>query len=156
AAFADATPEARANPSMASWNDDGEYIEQQRRRLPSHKFRRLHLNLPGAPEGNAFSAEVVMDAIARGTKVRAPEGGVRYFGFVDMSGGGNDDACLAIAHETPAGQVVLDRVVNQGQAPPFDPRMAVTRFVAVLRQYRVGHVVGDAHAGETFRADFGS
>jgi Protein of unknown function (DUF3455) len=25
-------------------------------RLPSHKYRRLHLNLPGSPEGSAYSA----------------------------------------------------------------------------------------------------
>jgi hypothetical protein len=37
-------PEQRANPSMASWGNSG-YLEQ-RRRLPTHKYRRLHLNLP--------------------------------------------------------------------------------------------------------------
>ena len=41
----DKPPELRANPSMASWANR-EYLEQQLRRLPSHKFRRLHLNLP--------------------------------------------------------------------------------------------------------------
>ena len=44
---------------MASWGDGGEYLEQQRRRLPAHKFRRLHLNLPGLPEGSAFQPEPV-------------------------------------------------------------------------------------------------
>jgi hypothetical protein len=57
ASFGDGmAPEARANPSMASWGNDG-YLEQQRRRLPTHRFRRLHLNLPGAPDGAAFSGE---------------------------------------------------------------------------------------------------
>ena len=50
-AFADLPPEERANPSMASWPDGRAYLEQQRRRLPTHKYRRLHLNLPGAPDG---------------------------------------------------------------------------------------------------------
>ena len=43
--LADAEPEARANPSIAMFGPD--YLEQQRKRLPTHKFRRLHLNLPG-------------------------------------------------------------------------------------------------------------
>ena len=61
-ALADAEPEARANPSMASWNNPG-YLAQQKRRLPAHKFRRLHLNLPGAPDGAAFDGDRVMAAI---------------------------------------------------------------------------------------------
>ena len=61
-ALADATPEERANPSMASFMASG-YLAQQRRRLPTHKFRRLHLNLPGAPDGAAFDGDKVMAAI---------------------------------------------------------------------------------------------
>jgi hypothetical protein len=50
-AFADLPPEQRANPSMSSWPNGQAYIDQQRTRLPFGRFRRLHLNLPGAPEG---------------------------------------------------------------------------------------------------------
>ena len=52
--FAELPPEQRANPSMASWAEGVKYLEQQKRRLPTHKYRRLHLNLPGAPEGAVF------------------------------------------------------------------------------------------------------
>jgi hypothetical protein len=45
-------------------------------------------------------------------------------------------------------------VIDQGQHPPFDPNKAVTRFVRVLRDYRVTRVVGDRYAGETFRSQF--
>jgi hypothetical protein len=151
--FANATPEQRANPSMASWNDP-DYLEQQQRRLPAHKYRRLHLNLPGLPEGSAFQPEPIMDAVARGITMRSREPGIRYFGFVDMSGGSADDAVLAIAHQDANGVVVLDYVVNQGPPPPFDPRKAVKRFVDVLRDYRITSITGDRYAGETFRADF--
>lgn len=72
--FANAAPELRANPSIGSWRDGPEYLEQQRRRLPAHKYRRLHLNLPGVPEGSAFQPEPVTDAIARGVTVRLPQG----------------------------------------------------------------------------------
>lgn len=149
------SPEDRANPSRGSWQDPN-YLEQQQRRLPAHKYRRLHLNLPGLPEGSAFTAEVVMNAIDRGVRVRPPEDGVDYFGFVDMSGGSNDDACLGIVHKDAEGRAVLDCVMNQGQRPPFDPYKAVERFAATLKKYKVFTITGDRFAGNTFQAAFES
>jgi len=151
--FENASPEDKANPSRGSWQDSN-YLEQQQRRLPAHKYRRLHLNLPGLPEGSAFTAEMVMNAIDRGVRVRSPVDGLKYFAFVDMSGGSNDDALLAIAHRDAEDRAVLDRLVDQGQRPPFDPRKAVERFAAVLEDYRVSTVTGDRFAGNTFAADF--
>ena len=49
AAFADLPAERRANPSMSSWPDGMAYIEQQRTRLPTGRFRRLHLKSCGQP-----------------------------------------------------------------------------------------------------------
>jgi hypothetical protein len=151
--FADADPETRANPSRGSWADS-EYLAQQQARLPAHKYRRLHLNLPGLPEGSAFQVEPVMDAIPRGVRQREPEPGVTYAAFVDMSGGSNDDAVLAIAHRAADQRIVLDLVLDQGPPPPFDPRLAVLRFAGALRRYNVRRVSGDPYAGQTFRADF--
>jgi hypothetical protein len=150
--FEDKTPEERANPSMSSWTNK-RYLDQQRRRLPSHKYRRLHLNLPGSPEGSAFSAERIFDAIERGCHVRLPQQGVGYAGFVDMSGGSIDDAVLCIAHRENK-RAVIDAVINQGQRPPFDPRQAAARFAKVLKDYRLFSVTGDQFAGNTFAADF--
>lgn len=152
-AFAECPPEVRANPSMASWKNPG-YLAQQQARLPAHKYRRLHLNLPGLPEGSAFQPDPVMDAIARGIRVRPVEADVRYTAFVDMSGGSHDDAVLGIAHLDADDRAVLDRLVDQGARAPFDPRRAVGRFVAVLREYGVTAVTGDKYAGETFKCDF--
>lgn len=151
--FAEADPETRANPSRGSWVDP-EYLEQQRRRLPAHKYRRLHLNLPGLPEGSAFQPEPVMAAVQRGTPLWPPEAGREYRAFVDMSGGSGDDAVLAIGFADPEERAVIARVVNQGQAPPFDPRLAVERFVRVLKDYGVRQVCGDKYGGETFCLDF--
>jgi len=153
--FENASPEDRANPSRGSWADKN-YLEQQKRRLPAHKYRRLHLNLPGLPEGSAYTAEMVMNAVDRGIHVRPPEQGIEYFAFVDMSGGSSDDATLAIAHRDADGRAILDRVANQGQRPPFDPHKAVERFVTILNEYKVFTVTGDAFAGHTFAADFES
>ena len=154
AAFADLPPEQRANPSMASWDNPG-YLDQQHKRLPTHKFRRLHLNLPGAPDGAAFSGEHVMDAIVPGRKRIPREPGIRYFGFVDMSGGSSDDAVLGIAHHDTVRNIrVLDALIAQTGVPPFNPRHAVKKFAAVLKEYGIAQVAGDAYAGETFRSDF--
>jgi hypothetical protein len=151
---AELLPEERANPSAPSWGNDG-YLDQQRKRLPTHKFRRLHLNLPGAPDGAAFSGEHVMDAIVTGRKRVHREPGVRYFGFVDMSGGSSDDAVLGIAHRDAVRNVrVLDLVIAQTGSPPFNPRQAVAKFAELLKEYGLSQVTGDDYAGETFKSDF--
>ena len=152
--LADATPEQRANPSMASWGNSG-YLDQQRRRLPAHKFRRLHLNLPGAPDGAAFDGDKVMAAIVPGRKRLAPELGVKYHAFVDMSGGSSDDAVLGISHvDENTKLVMLDSLVSQTGRAPFNPRHAVTKFAAEVREYGLREVTGDSYAGQTFRTDF--
>lgn len=151
--FSGRSPEERANPSMASWGNP-DYLEQQRRRLPAHKYRRLHLNLPGLPEGSALQAEPVMDAVARGMRVRLPQVGPRYLAFVDMSGGSSDDAVLAVVHLDDDGRVVVDTVEDQGARPPFDPNAAVSKFAVTLARYGVSRVTGDRYAGETFRRQF--
>ena len=148
----DVAPEVRANPSMAAWGND-KYLTDQKRRLPTHKYRRLHLNLSGAPDGAAFNADVVMDAIVTGRKQLQPNAGCQYYAFVDMSGGSAADAVLGIAHGEDD-RIILDLLASQNGAPPFNPRAAVTKFAGILREYGLHRVTGDAFAGETFRADF--
>ena len=130
----DAEPERRANPSMSSWGND-DYLAQQRKRLPNHKFRRLHLNLPGAPDGAAFDGDKVMAAIATGRKRLSREdvrGGLKA--FVDMSGGSSDDAVLAIAaYDTERRAAILCSLMSQTGAPPFNPRDAIRKFAAALK-----------------------
>ena len=152
-ALADASPEDRANPSRASWADPN-YLKQQAARLPAHKFRRLHLNLPGLPEGSAYQPEPVIDAIERGVQVRAPEPGIPYVAGIDMSGGSSDDAVLSIGHVDPDGLIIQDCIVNQGQRPPFDPLSAVERFARVMDTYGVSRAVADSYAGRTFVSAF--
>ena len=153
-AFEKAGAEARANPSMDSCFTP-DYLEQQRRRLPSHKYRRLHLNLPGLPDGAAFDAGAVMDAIKTGRKKLRFDPGLSYEAFVDMSGGSADDATLAISHrDEQAERAILDVVVSQSGRPPFNPRHAVKKFAGILKGFGLSHVTGDRYAGETFRQDF--
>ena len=151
--FAELPPEQRANPSMSSWPEGAKYIEQQRTRLPTGRFRRLHLNLPGAPEGAAFSQEKVLACVVTGRRSLPYEEGRRYFAAVDMSGGSSDDAVLAIAH-LEGRIVVIDLVVKQVGGTPFNPRDAIRQFAAILSTYRIFKVTGDCYAGMTFREDF--
>ena len=153
--FAELEPELRANPSIGSWPEGRGYLDQQRLRLPTHKYRRLHLNLPGAPSGAFLDQAVVMAAVVSGRKALPWRDGVRYRGFVDMSGGSADDAVLCIAH-SEGKRIVVDRIERQAGSPPFDPRRAVMRFAGILREYHLSEVTGDGYAGLTFRLDFES
>jgi hypothetical protein len=74
--FAELPPEQRENPSMASWPEGAAYLEQQKLRLPTNKYRRLHLNLPGAPTGAFFDQGAVLAAVVEGRRALPPEAGV--------------------------------------------------------------------------------
>jgi hypothetical protein len=106
--FAELPPELRANPSMSSWPEGAKYLEQQKRRLPTHKYRRLHLNLPGAPEGAFLDQGKVLAAIVPGRICLPYVPGIVYLAFVDMSGGSSDDAVLCIGHLEVGRRVVID------------------------------------------------
>lgn len=148
------SPEDRANPSRGSW-DNPSYLDEQRARLPTGRFRRLHLNEPGSPEGAAFSADAVMACVVKGRRRLPYRPGVRYFAAVDMSGGSDDDAVFAIAHrDRETERAVLDLIIPQNGRPPFDPRAAVRKFADAARAYGCGLVHGDTYAGQTFRSDF--
>ena len=153
--FAELPPEQRANPSMSSWSDGMAYLDQQRTRLPTGRFRRLHLNLPGSPEGAAFDQGKILACVVTGRRSLPPEPDRRYFAAVDMSGGSSDDAVLAIAH-LDGKVVVIDLVQKQVGRPPFNPRDVVRQFAAVMNDYRIFRIYGDAYSGQTFRQDFQS
>jgi hypothetical protein len=155
--FAGLEPELRANPSINSWPEGRAYIEQQRQRLPTHKFRRLHLNLPGAPEGAFLDQRTVMSAIVVGRKALPYAEGTKYYAFIDMAGGGADDCTLSIGHRGDDGHIVIDLVEKQaGDAPGYNPLMAVVKFAAIMRSYGIRKLTLDGYAGHTFRHLFES
>jgi hypothetical protein len=148
------SPEERANPSMASWVDGAKYLEQQKRRLPSAKYRRLHLNEPGAPNGAFFDQGAVLAAVVAGRKSLPPQAGASYVAAVDMSGGTSDNAVLCIAHEKN-GIAIVDLIEKQaGAIKPFDPMKAVDQFAARLQEYRCRTVIGDHYGGSSFAFAF--
>ena len=132
-AFAELPPLQRANPSMPSWPDGEGYLEQQRARLPTGRFRRLHLNLPGSPEGAAFDQGKVLACVVTGRRSLPYEEGRRYVAAVDMSGG-VDDAVLCIAH-ADGRTTVIDLSHKQIGPAPFNPRNAVGQFCETLKAF---------------------
>lgn len=97
------------------------------------------------------SLEVVERCVAPGEIERAPAPGVRYFAFVDPSGGSNDSMTLAIAHSA-GDQVILDAV--RERKPPFSPEEVVADFATLLQAYGVSTVTGDRYGGEWPREAF--
>lgn len=145
-----------ANPSLnGPLGPTLEDILDAQRSLPSWIFRRLCQNLPGQPDGAAFDAGKVEEAVVAQRTVLSPQPGVTYVAFCDLSGGGADDSTLAIAH-WHEGRAVLDLLIDQGQRVngTFSPEDAVQKFADVLKQYGCTTVTGDRYAGEWPRQAF--
>lgn len=139
-----------ANPSLnGPLGPMLEDIEDAQRSLPSWIFRRLCLNLPGQPDGAAFDAGKVEEAVIKGRTVLPPQPGVTYRPFCDLSGGGADDATLAIAH-AHEGVAILDCLIDQGARVngTFSPEATVEKFAAVLKEYGCTSVTGDRYAAQ--------
>jgi hypothetical protein len=75
-----------------------------------------------------------------------PADGVAYRGFIDASGGvGADAYTLAIGHKAED-RFVID--VCRGTRGAFDPAEVTRQYAALLKEYRIGRVIGDAYAAE--------
>lgn len=67
----------------------------------------------------------------------------KYFAFVDMSGGRQDSACLAIGHKNGE-KIILDRI--EEWTAPFSPNSVVRQMCVLLQQYQLSTVSGDRYA----------
>ncbi len=83
--------------------------------------------------------------VIKDRKELLPRTGVRYFGFVDVSGGRADDAALAIAHKDER-KIVIDLL--RRYRPPFSPYDVAAKMCDELRRYGVRRVTGDNFAAE--------
>jgi hypothetical protein len=84
-----------------------------------------------------------------------PRPDLTYTAFTDPSGGRHDAYCIAIGHfeGTQAdGRFVCDLV--RGAQAPFDPQTTTRAFAALLQEYGLSEVVGDAYAAEWVEASF--
>jgi hypothetical protein len=100
---------------------------------------------------SSFVQPEVVDECTDLVGERLPQRGIGYCAFVDMSGGSQDRAALAIAH-IAGREVVLD-LVHEIPAP-HSPAAAVAQLVPILRRFGCWSVTGDAYAGNWPRERF--
>jgi hypothetical protein len=75
-----------------------------------------------------------------------PAGKAFYRAFCDASGGvGKDSYTIAIAHKE-GDQFVVD--VCRGTKGAFDPQTVTEQYAALLKEYRIGAIVGDHYGAE--------
>ncbi|MFH2108226.1 MAG: hypothetical protein ABII93_06110 [Chrysiogenia bacterium] len=92
-----------------------------------------------------YSSEAVDQALApHGDLPFVP--GVKYFAFVDPSGGRRDSAALGIAHLEKDGRIVVDMATER--KAPHDPHAVVKEFAVLLKAYHLDKVTGDRYGGE--------
>jgi hypothetical protein len=72
-----------------------------------------------------------------------PRTGFRYQSFTDPSGGRHDQFSLCVAHKE-GDRFICD--VIRGARPPFDPHSVVVEYAALLKQYGINEVTGDAYS----------
>ncbi|NNJ26147.1 hypothetical protein [Alienimonas chondri] len=93
--------------------------------------------------------ENLVDASRTG---RPRQNGVKYFCFVDISGGRADDATAAIAHRDRSGEVVIDQLARV--RPPFSPAAVCGQFSTLAKSYGCLSVTGDNYGAEFVAAAF--
>jgi len=72
--------------------------------------------------------------------------GIRYFAFVDVTGGRHDDHALAIAHRKDE-KIVLDRAIRWS-ADSGSPQMVVRQMADELKRFGLRSTAGDNFAAE--------
>jgi hypothetical protein len=94
----------------------------------------------------AFLDDALIDAaVEHGRPLELPpQAGVDYQAFVDAAGGvGVDSYTMGIAHKE-AEKLVVD--VVRGTTGKFDPAEVTRQYAELVKEYRIGTVVGDYHA----------
>jgi len=100
-----------------------------------------------------LSREAVSACVSLDVRERAPMSSVRYYGFVDPSGGSADSMTLAVGHREREGDVIVLDALRE-RRPPFSPEDVVSEFAELLKSYRVSKITGDRYAGEWPRERF--
>jgi hypothetical protein len=99
-------------------------------------------------DSSEYLPDELIDASVVPNRTELPfQTGCRYAAFVDMSGGVNDSACLAISHIEPgtrAEVLVLDQL-HEALAP-HQPAEIVKRFAAILQRFGCNTVTGDRYS----------
>ena len=140
-------PSQVMNPSLPASAVDKAMAED------APKARAEFLNIWREDLSDFIPIDVIDAATDWGVSERPPllNSGIKYIAWADAAGGtGKDSFALAVAHREKDRTVVLDLV--RERKPRFVASAVVAEFAAILRQYRVTEVWGDAFAGG-FHAD---
>ena len=90
-----------------------------------------------------FIQREVVDAAVRISPLELPfDRQHRYYAFVDPSGGGADEFCLAVGHKEGD-----DTVIDVLRARRGIPADITTDYAALLKSYRIRKVTGDKYGG---------
>jgi hypothetical protein len=98
-----------------------------------------------------ISRESVEACISYDTRERAPMERMRYYAFVDPSGGSADSMTMCIGHKQD--DVVIIDALRERKAP-FSPEDVVAEFADLIKSYRISRIIGDRYAGEWPRERF--
>lgn len=92
-----------------------------------------------------ISRETVLACVEVGVRERPPQQGIKYFSFVDPSGGSSDSAVAVVGH-AEGRTVVVDAI--REILSPHDPESAVDEFVSLFKAYNIRKTNGDAYAAK--------
>ncbi len=134
-AFADFDPEARANPSMSSWPEGRAYLDQQRKRLPSNLYRRLHLILPSTAAG--FIDMDRWDAITDPNwREVLHDKSLQVFVGID-AGHKHDSTAIVVVYldrETQQVRLAFHRVFVPRKGEPLDFESTIGETIRIIKQ----------------------
>jgi hypothetical protein len=98
--------------------------------------------------------EVIVSVVIRGRKELLPDTGEKYFGFVDVSGGRNDDAALAIGHKSKNQKTVIDLIKRYKS--PHSPYQIIGLMAEELKRFGLRQATGDNYSAEFVKQAFES
>ena len=127
------------NPSVPQSDVDAE-LERDPSRNRAEYLAEWRSDIEGYITREALEA-----CVDPGIRELPPVAGIRYMAFADPSGGGPDAFALSVTHREN-GIGVLD--VLRETLSPFRPSVVVADYAAILRDYGINTVFGDAYAKE--------
>jgi hypothetical protein len=99
-----------------------------------------------------IALEAIEACVDESIRERPRERSLSYCAFCDPSGGRGDSFCLAIAHKTRDGLVVIDAI--REVPSPCVPAKVVREFAGTLKSYGLRQVWGDDYGAEWVAAEF--
>lgn len=91
--------------------------------------------------------ETIEACVKRGRLELMCRADVKYTGFIDVSGGRNDDAAFAIGHQDSDNKRIIVDYIKRFRSP-HDPNEVIRLMCEQLQKYNIRSVTGDAYSAE--------